>query len=86
MKTIRRSALIALLALGAASCSVSSITAPDCEDPAACEYAPTPNGYAPTPNGGPDGSGRGGSPVNTAVRRPWLSTQRVPRAFRGARS
>jgi hypothetical protein len=51
MKTIRRSALIALLALGAASCSVSSITAPDCEDPAACEYQPGPNGYQPGPNG-----------------------------------
>lgn len=40
MKTIRRSALIALLALGAASCSVSDITAPTCEDAAACTYTP----------------------------------------------
>lgn len=47
MKTIRRSALIALLALGAAACSVSSITAPDCQDPAACEYNPGGGGYNP---------------------------------------
>ena len=51
MKTIRRSALVALLALGAASCSVSNITAPDCDDPAACDYQPDPNGYQPDPNG-----------------------------------
>lgn len=58
MKTIRRSALVALLALGAASCSVSNITAPDCDDPAACDYNPGPNGYNPGPNGynpGPNG-------------------------------
>lgn len=52
MKTIRRSALIALLALGAASCGASSsVTAPDCENPAACSYQPGPNGYQPGPNG-----------------------------------
>lgn len=58
MKTIRRSALIALLALGAASCSVSNITAPDCDDPAACWIQPGPNGIQPGPNGiqpGPNG-------------------------------
>jgi hypothetical protein len=50
MKTIRRSALIALLAFGAASCSASSITAPDCEDPAECEYQPGSNTYQPGSN------------------------------------
>jgi len=43
MKTIRRTALLALLVLGAASCSVSNITAPDCDDEASCEYAPGSN-------------------------------------------
>jgi hypothetical protein len=58
MKTLQRSLLIALLALAASSCGVSSITAPDCDDPASCDYAPGPNGYAPGPNGyapGPNG-------------------------------
>lgn len=50
MKTIRRTALVAFLALGAASCGASSLVAPDCEDPTACEYQPGPNSYQPGPN------------------------------------
>jgi hypothetical protein len=42
MKTIRRLALLSLLALGAASCT-SSLLAPDCDDPATC-YQPGSNG------------------------------------------
>lgn len=44
MKTFRRLALVALLALGAASCGTSSILSPDCVDPAACDYQPGSNG------------------------------------------
>ncbi len=43
MKKIRCFALCAFLAIGAASCS-SSPVAPDCEDPATCEYQPGSNG------------------------------------------
>ncbi|MDP2957072.1 MAG: hypothetical protein Q8N53_11680 [Longimicrobiales bacterium] len=50
MKTIRRVALAAFLAIGAASCS-SSPVAPTCEDPAACPYQPGSNGYQPGSNG-----------------------------------
>lgn len=44
MKTIRRFALLTLLALGAASCGTASLLAPDCDDPAACDYQPGSNG------------------------------------------
>ena len=50
MKTIRRLALVAVLALGAASCGTSSILAPDCEDPTACSYQPGGNNYQPGGN------------------------------------
>jgi hypothetical protein len=50
MKTICRFALVALLAIGVASC-FSSPVAPDCEDPAACPYQPGTNGYQPGSNG-----------------------------------
>lgn len=50
MKTIRRFALIALLAIGASACGTSSILSPDCEDPTACDYQPGPNTYQPGPN------------------------------------
>lgn len=50
MKTIRRLALITLIAAGAASCGTSSILAPDCDDPTACAYQPGPNNYQPGPN------------------------------------
>ena len=43
MKTIRRLALLSLLVLAAASCS-SSVLAPECDDPAACDYQPGSNG------------------------------------------
>lgn len=56
MKTIRRSALIAFLAFGAASCGTSSILAPDCEDPTACEYQPGSNSYQPGSNSYQPGS------------------------------
>lgn len=64
MKTIRRSAIIALLAIGAASCGTSSILAPDCEDPTACEYQPGSNSYQPGSDSYQPGSnslGGGGS-------------------------
>lgn len=51
MKTIRRFALVTLMALGAASCGTASIVAPDCEDPATCPYQPGSNGYQPGSNG-----------------------------------
>lgn len=57
MKTIRRSALIAFLALGAASCGTSSILAPDCEDPTACEYQPGSGNYQPGSGNYQPGSG-----------------------------
>ena len=50
MKTIRRTALIALLAAASAGCGMSSIVAPDCDGPAACGYQPGPNNYQPGPN------------------------------------
>lgn len=56
MKTIRRSALIAFLAIGAASCGTSSLLAPDCEDPTACEYQPGSNNYQPGSNNYQPGS------------------------------
>ena len=40
MKTIRRSLTVLLLTVGAAACGASSITAPDCEDPAGCWVQP----------------------------------------------
>jgi len=43
MKTIRRLALLSLLAIGAASCGSASLLAPDCDDPATC-YQPGSNG------------------------------------------
>lgn len=56
MKTIHRTALIAFLALGAASCGASSLVAPDCEDPTACEYQPGSNSYQPGSNSYQPGS------------------------------
>ena len=50
MKTISRLALVAFLAIGAASCGTSSILSPDCEDPTACEYQPGGNNYQPGGN------------------------------------
>ncbi len=44
MKTIRRLALLSLLVLAVASCGTSNILAPDCTDPAACDYQPGSNG------------------------------------------
>jgi hypothetical protein len=44
MKTIRRLALLSLLVLVAASCASADLLAPDCEDPAACDYQPGSNG------------------------------------------
>lgn len=50
MKTIFRTALVAFLALGATACGSSSLLAPDCEDPTACEYQPGSNTYQPGSN------------------------------------
>jgi hypothetical protein len=56
MKTLYRSALIVLLAIGAASCGGSSILAPDCEDPTTCPYQPGSNSYQPGSNSYQPGS------------------------------
>lgn len=44
-KTVRRLFALAFLALGAAACGDSSLTAPDCIDPAQCEYIPDAGGF-----------------------------------------
>lgn len=45
MKTIRRLFVLSLLALGAAACGDSDLMAPDCIDPAQCEYIPDAGGF-----------------------------------------
>lgn len=44
MKTIRRLALLSVLALAATSCAGADVLAPDCDDPASCWYQPGSNG------------------------------------------
>lgn len=54
MKTIRRLFALSLLALGAAACGTSDLVAPECSDPAQCEYIPDAggmDGYIPDAGG-----------------------------------
>lgn len=48
MKTLRRSLFVFFLALGAASCGTSSITAPDCDpNVETCEHQPGTGNHQP---------------------------------------
>lgn len=47
MKPIRRTLTVLLLTVGAAACGTSSILAPECDDPAVCDYQPGTGNYQP---------------------------------------